>query len=80
MVQAHETARLDEVRDTPLLTVIDAPRAPLAPDSRQRVLRGLMGIFVGTAIGLALTWARAVQRRPELSRSHTPTSAATTHP
>lgn len=53
MVQSFEQARLDEVRDTPVITIVDPPHLPLAPDSRGLVLK-LVGALIGglTAGGL----------------------------
>jgi len=48
LAQHYEDARVREVRDTPVITVIEKPTLPVEPDPRGRV-----GILVGgTAIGL----------------------------
>lgn len=51
----YDTARLDEVNDTPVLSVVDPPRAPAKKSSPSRAF----AIFAGGAIGtmLALMWA-----------------------
>lgn len=58
MVQAHEQARLDEVRDTPVITVIESPRAPLSPDSKHWILRLALGLAAGGAIAFVTAWMR----------------------
>lgn len=54
MVQAFEQARIEEVRDTPVITVVEAPRLPSRPVSRQLAVKGVMGTLVG--LGLAVGW------------------------
>jgi hypothetical protein len=56
LVTAYDRARIDEVRDTPVITVIERPRTPAKPDSRhlaKRVLLMLLlGLFLGAIIAL----------------------------
>jgi uncharacterized protein involved in exopolysaccharide biosynthesis len=52
--QALEQAKLDEIRDTPLITVIETPRAPARPDARGLVFTSLVGFLAGTFLGLVL--------------------------
>ncbi len=56
IVQAYEQARLEEVRDTPVLSIIDQPRIAGRPDSLRLGVRlaiaGVLGL--GLAIGLTL--------------------------
>ena len=56
MAQAFEQARIDEVRNTPVITVIDQPAPPALPDSRGRVLILALGLTLGvmTGVGFAL--------------------------
>lgn len=56
IADAFERARIEEVRDTPVLTVIDAPKTPVLPDRRYLALKGIAGLALGAAlaIGLAL--------------------------
>jgi uncharacterized protein involved in exopolysaccharide biosynthesis len=50
VTQLYERARIDEVRDTPVLTVVDAPVLPAVPDGR-----GLLGAVIAVGIvGLVL--------------------------
>jgi uncharacterized protein involved in exopolysaccharide biosynthesis len=56
--QAYEQARIDEVRDTPLLTVVDRPVVPLIPDGRGTVGKALLGIVLGGLLGIFIGIAR----------------------
>jgi uncharacterized protein involved in exopolysaccharide biosynthesis len=53
--RSYEQARIEEVRNTPVITVIDPPEYPV-PIGGRLVRRGFMGLFagVGLAVGLAL--------------------------
>lgn len=48
--QAYQKARLDEVRDTPAISVVEPPVMPAKPASRFLVLRVLFGFAVGAAL------------------------------
>jgi len=56
VVTAFDRARIDEVRDTPVITVIQKPRSPGEPDPRgvpkKTVLMFLLGLFLGCVIAL----------------------------
>jgi uncharacterized protein involved in exopolysaccharide biosynthesis len=59
LAESFERARIDEVRNLPLITVVDAPELPFRPDGRGTVFRSLfallLGFFVAAAIALART-------------------------
>ena len=50
--QSYEQARIEEVRDTPVITVLDAPRVPGRPDRRGLRTRGVLALLVGGVLGL----------------------------
>jgi uncharacterized protein involved in exopolysaccharide biosynthesis len=52
--QAFEQARLNEVHDTPVITVIEPPRTPIAPDSRGIAQRAVVGALLGGLFGLGI--------------------------
>lgn len=52
LVQNREEARMREVRDIPTITVLEAPRLPAIPESRNIVLKGLLGGIVGGLFAL----------------------------
>ena len=61
----YDTARLDEVNDTPVLTLVDPPRTPLRKSSPSRFLATLGGGVLGAV--MALFWAAT---RTFLARMH----------
>jgi uncharacterized protein involved in exopolysaccharide biosynthesis len=68
LTKAYEEARIAEVRDTPVLTVIDSAFAPIRPSGPHRVLGTLIALIVGGALGVLLAytataWSRT-QREP----------------
>jgi uncharacterized protein involved in exopolysaccharide biosynthesis len=68
LAQQYEEARIREVRDTPVITVIERPILPALPDPRGRATLIVLGTFAGLFIGVALVlmregWER--QRRHE---------------
>lgn len=68
LVQALEQAKLDEIRDTPLLTITEAPELPARPDRRGLVLATviafIMGCFIGTVAAI-VRYALERQRRTD---------------
>lgn len=60
--QAFEQAKIEEVRDTPVITVIERPEVPARPDSRKSILRAAIGLFVGLLVGMAIALLRAADR------------------
>lgn len=53
MIQALDNARLEEVRNTPLITVVEPPRRPSRPDRRFLLVKGVLAIIVGSVAGVA---------------------------
>ncbi len=51
LAQAFEQARIDEVRDTPVLTVVEDPVVPSRPDGRGIVAKGVLSLIVGLGLG-----------------------------
>lgn len=62
MTQAYEQARVDEVRATPTIAVIEPPSVPARPDARGTVSRTLAGALAGLLAGLLLGYLRVVGR------------------
>ncbi len=56
LVQAFEEARISEVRDTPVLTVLQTPYVPPAPDPRGLLVRTLLGAVLGGFLGMLLAF------------------------
>lgn len=55
VLQAHEQARIEKVRNTPVLTVVDEPQVPGEPADRRFALIALGSMLLGAIV--ALTWA-----------------------
>ncbi|HEX5635067.1 MAG TPA: hypothetical protein VFX50_17610, partial [Gemmatimonadales bacterium] len=55
--QAYEQARLEEVRDTPTITVVEDALLPARPDSRKLVQKLALALAVGLLFGaFAVLW------------------------
>jgi len=50
--QAYEQARIDEVRDTPVITIVESPEVPVLPDRRRLLLKGILALMVGIMLGI----------------------------
>lgn len=55
LAQSYEQAKIDEVRNTPVITVVDPPERPARAEPRGLLLRSLLGLGLGAL--LALVWA-----------------------
>tara|TARA_Y100001934_G_scaffold77768_1_gene96589 strand:+ start:846 stop:1910 length:1065 start_codon:yes stop_codon:yes gene_type:complete len=64
LVQSYEQARIAEVRDTPVITVLQSPFFPVQNDPRRRVFITLLGAMVGGMIGIILAFLSEAFRRP----------------
>ena len=69
MAQAHEQARIDEVRNTSVITVIDQPEPPALPDSRGTLVKLLLGLILGLMAGLGLAFIREFGERAKNEES-----------
>lgn len=56
IVQSYEQARMEEVRSTPVVTVVEEPSYPARPDSRLLGVKALAALLVGLALGVALAF------------------------
>jgi uncharacterized protein involved in exopolysaccharide biosynthesis len=61
--KAREEARVREVRETPVITVFETPRLPLFPESRNVVLKALLGGIVGGTLALLFAFASHLSSR-----------------
>lgn len=69
LAEAFERARIEEVRDTPVITVVTAPNVPVLPDRRFLALKALVGLTAGIAFGVALVLVRYLLDATQRSRS-----------
>ena len=54
--EAYEHARIDEVRNTPVITVIESPLYPIRPNGRGTVGRVILTLFVGGFFAVVLAF------------------------
>jgi uncharacterized protein involved in exopolysaccharide biosynthesis len=65
LTQSYEEVRIREVRDTPVITVVETPSLPTQPEPRWRLLGTLLGAIMGALVGALLAFAaEALSRRP----------------
>lgn len=57
LTQAYEDVRIRELRDTPVITIIDYPTIPTAADARGRATQAGLGLVLGALIGAAIALA-----------------------
>jgi uncharacterized protein involved in exopolysaccharide biosynthesis len=62
LAQNYEQARIDEVRDIPVITIVEEPEAPALPDPRMLLLRGLLALVAGALLGSLLAFLLAFVR------------------
>lgn len=65
----YEIARIEEVNDTPVLTVVDPPVAPAYPSSPKRFRMALVAAVLGLLLGVSLAFLLQYLER---SREHHP--------
>ncbi len=70
LVQSLEQARIEEVRDTPVITTIEAPSLPAKPDSRGLIALSILAFVVGTLLSSAYVVARDVVSRMGAGGEH----------
>lgn len=64
MSQANQQSRIEEVRDTPLLTIVEAPDARERGNSRGSVQRVGVSLLTGTLLGIGLAlWSSGTAPR-----------------
>lgn len=54
LVQGYEQARVSEVRNTPVITVLDQPRGPAEQTSPAYILNGILGLVLGGLLALGI--------------------------
>jgi uncharacterized protein involved in exopolysaccharide biosynthesis len=67
LMQSYEDARIREVRDTPLITVIEPAAVSPLPRPRRRVLLTLLGAVLGAGFGGILVFFSELVRRVDRS-------------
>ena len=86
LAQAVERARIEEVRNTPVMTSIESPRVPAVRDRKGRVLIVFLGIISGVMVGVFLAFLRnyseedRTKENPRLDELSSLWSEALRHP
>lgn len=65
LVQSFVQAEIAEVRDTPVITVLQEPYLPPENDPRRRVLSTLVGLILGGLLGIVMAFVVEAVRRPD---------------
>lgn len=55
--QAYDQAKIDELRSTPLITVVERPEYPTSPDRRRLVMKGLLSLVSGGVFAVLVALA-----------------------
>jgi uncharacterized protein involved in exopolysaccharide biosynthesis len=63
LTQQFEELRIREVRDTPVITVMEAPASQTQPEPRRRLLGTLLGAVLGAVVGALLAFSREAMSR-----------------
>lgn len=63
LLRSQEQARIDAVRDTPVLTVIDHPAGTAEPEGRGTVLRAMLAFMLGLMLGVFTAFIIEFARR-----------------
>lgn len=58
LAEAFEKARISEVRNTPAISVVDAPERPARPDDTPVLLYFLLGLVGGALLGASVAFGR----------------------
>jgi uncharacterized protein involved in exopolysaccharide biosynthesis len=54
LAEAYEQVKIEEVRDTPVITVVQHPELPARPDPRGLIGKGILGLLAGLFLGAGL--------------------------
>lgn len=58
LAESYERSKIDEVRDTPVITVVERPELPVRPDPRGLIKWGLVALIAGAVIGALIGFGR----------------------
>jgi uncharacterized protein involved in exopolysaccharide biosynthesis len=70
LAQAHEQARIDEVRNTPVITVVDRPDGSTEP-AGSLALNVVLAVAFGGVVGVGIAFARDYVGRQRVEQSDT---------
>lgn len=49
--ESYQQASIREVRNTPVITVVEPPEVPPRPDRRRLLFKGILGLLIGATVG-----------------------------
>jgi uncharacterized protein involved in exopolysaccharide biosynthesis len=58
MLAAYEQARIEEVRNLPVITIIEAPEQAIGPNPRGGVRKTAIGLLIGLVLGCLIAFVR----------------------
>lgn len=58
LLSAYETARIEEVKDLPVINIIEPPELAIGPDRRGGVKKTAIGLLVGFAVACMIAFVR----------------------
>jgi uncharacterized protein involved in exopolysaccharide biosynthesis len=58
LLSAYETARIEEVKDLPVINIIEPPELPIGPNPRGGVRKTAIGMIVGLILACLIAFAR----------------------
>ena len=58
LLSAYETARIEEVKDLPVINVIEPPELPIVANRRGGVRKTAIGLLVGFFVACLIAFAR----------------------
>jgi uncharacterized protein involved in exopolysaccharide biosynthesis len=56
LAQALEQAKIEEVRNTPVITIVEEPYPPARPDRRRLIMKGLVSLALGLFLGIVVAF------------------------
>lgn len=59
LTESYEQARMEEVRDTPVITVLERPVAAVRPNSRHVLQKMMFAMIVGAMLGIVIAFVRS---------------------
>ena len=68
ILQTYETARIDEVRNTPVITVLETPEKSAMPQGRGTVTRAIVAGVLGVILAVFIALLRETARTARLTR------------
>lgn len=63
LAESYEKAKIDEIRDTPVITVIEAATLPVEPDPDWTILKAIIGAIVGALLAIFIAFVRTAAQR-----------------